>query len=38
MKNGQYLNSETINYESDYWEVSEISAESETRYSWTVVV
>lgn len=35
MKNGQYLNSETINYESDYWEVSEISAESETRYSWT---
>lgn len=34
-KNGLFLKIETITYESDYWEVSEIVAESRTRYSWT---
>lgn len=35
MKNGLYLKSETVTYESDYWEVSELIAEHKTRYSWT---
>lgn len=35
MKNGLYLKSETVTYESDYWEVSELVAEHKTRYSWT---
>lgn len=35
MKDGLYLKSETVTYESDYWEVSELIAEHKTRYSWT---
>lgn len=35
MKNGLYLKSETVTYESDYWEVSELIAEYKNRYSWT---
>lgn len=34
-KNGLFLKSETVTFESDYWEVSEIAAEYQTRYSWT---
>lgn len=34
-KNGLFLKSETVTFESDYWEVSEIIAEHKTRYSWT---
>lgn len=35
MKDGLYLKSETVTYESDYWEVSELVAEHKTNYSWT---
>lgn len=34
-KTGLYLKSETVTYESDYWEVLELVAEHKTRYSWT---
>ena len=34
-KNGLFLKIETVKYESDYWEMSEIVAEHKTRYSWT---
>lgn len=35
MKDGLYLKVESVKYESDYWEVSEMVAEHKTRYSWT---
>jgi len=34
-KNGLFLKVETVTFESDYWEVSELIAEHKTRYSWT---
>ena len=34
-KNGLFLKSETVIFESDCWEVSEIITEDQTRYSWT---
>lgn len=34
-KNGLYLKSEIVTYESNYWKVSELVAEHKTRYSWT---
>lgn len=35
MKDGLYLKADTAAYESDYWEVSDITAEHKTRYLWT---
>lgn len=34
-KNGLYLQIEQVRYESDYWEIEEITAETRTQYSWT---
>lgn len=35
MKDGLYLKVESVKYESDYWEVSELVAEHKSHYSWT---
>lgn len=34
MKDGLYLHVESIEYESDYHSVSEITGQAATRYSW----
>lgn len=34
MKDGLYLHVESIEYESDYHSVSEITGQATTRYSW----
>ena len=33
-KKGLYLSSQTITYEDDYWEPSEIDAQITTRFEW----
>lgn len=33
-KKGLYLSSQTITYEDDYWEPSEITAQITTRFEW----
>lgn len=35
MKDGLYLKISQVRYESDYWEIEEIYAETRTQYSWT---
>lgn len=35
MKDGLYLQIGQVRYESDYWEIEEITAETRTQYSWT---
>lgn len=37
MKDGLYLKADTATYESDYWGVSDITAEHKTRYLWTAI-
>ncbi|UOG18734.1 hypothetical protein [Acinetobacter sp. PK01] len=33
-KKGLYLSSQTVTYEDDYWEPSEIGAQITTRFEW----
>lgn len=33
-KKGLYLSSQTVTYEDDYWEPSEIDAQITTRFEW----
>ena len=37
-KKGLYPSSQTITYEDDYWEPSEIGAQITTRFEWVKIV